>query len=329
MNHFFVSKTNYAFFQTVLTGLIAIVFMVFLFLQIYRFFELYLIMLIHKIKDACDCVGMIQFFSMHSSLFWVVIFFGFGISIFIFYSLYKLIKLNFLTKKYIARYLVFSKMKYSTKLKSAIKFLGLDQKKVIEINSSDLVVFCFGFLKPKICISSMLVKILKKNEIQAVLAHEAGHMASFEPLKIFFVKYLLNIFFFFPNIKESAKKYFLFSELAADQVAKGKVAGRSGLAGAFLKIIEKETNQRLKNKASLSIFNSVNQERINCLGDDFYIPKFKFLGSSLIIGFLGLLTVSLLSIFMFIDSSKAVNMHQISQCVMPSLTQNSSVYFEK
>lgn len=322
MSQIFAAKTNRAFIQTVFMGFVALAALFYASLKAYQLSSLYLAVLIHKIKDACGCENMAQFFSMHPDIFRAVILFGAGIGIFIFYSLYKLVKLILRTKKYTEYYLSFMRARQSAKLRSAIRSLGLDEAGVIEINRSDLAVFCFGYLEPKICISHALVDRLDKNELKSVLVHEAQHSAAYEPLKLFFVKYLRSIFFFLPGLKSSAKKYIILSELAADEKASGNSAELSSLAGAILKISDYEENLRLKSGSSLSFFSPAIEERSSRLSDDAYTPKFKFLDKSLIVGSLGLAVFSLIFIFVFSSSTKAFEMHNIARCVASANSQS-------
>ena len=124
----FVQKTNHAFYQTVLTAIVALAAMGFVSLKAYQASSLYLEVLLHKIKDACGCDSMAQFFAMHPDIFRAVILFAVGISVFIIYSLYKLFKLNSSTKKYIAHYMSFARARHSAKLQAAIELLGLDSE---------------------------------------------------------------------------------------------------------------------------------------------------------------------------------------------------------
>ncbi len=320
MSRTFAQKTNHVFYQTVFTVVIAFAAIVFVSLKAYQLAGLYLLVLIHKIKDACGCESMTQFFAMHPDIFRAVILFAAGIGIFILYSFYKLVRLNLSTKKYIAHCLSFARIGHSAKLKGAIKSIDLDRTKIVEIDIPELAVFCFGLWRPKICISGSLISILDKNELKAVLAHETQHMTSYEPLKLFIVKYFSNIFFFLPGLKTAVKKYITLSELSADEKASGTVKTRSKLAGAILKIFEQEEKLSLKHGAYLSFFSSGIEERANRLSDEAYIPKFKFFDKSLIVGSLGLAAVSLLFIFVFSSSTKAFEMHNIASCVTPAST---------
>ncbi|MDP3057600.1 MAG: M56 family metallopeptidase [bacterium] len=318
MSNIFALKTNRAFYQTILMVIIAVIAMFFLSFKTYQLSGLYINVLMHKIINACGCADMAQFLSMHPVIFGTVIFFGIGIGIFILYSLYKLVKLISQTKKYIAYYLSFAGAEHSVKLKAAIKALDLDGARIIEINNPESAVFCFGFWHPKICISRALISMLDKDELEAVLIHEAQHMISYEPFKVFIIKYFHHIFFFLPGFKISAKKYFTFSELAADEKASGNSAERSCLASAILKISEQEENLRYMTGSSLSFFTPAIEERASRLSDETYIPKLKFLDKSLIIGSLGLAAASLMFIFVFSSSTKAFEMHKIASCVAPA-----------
>ncbi len=325
MNNVFAQKTNHAFFQTVLAVVVALALGAFATLEAYQISSLYLAVLIHKIKDACGCESMAQFFAMHPDIFRAVILFAIGISVFILYALYKLYKLNSNTKKYIAHYMLFARTGHTVKLEAAIESLELDSARVIETTNSEAIVFCFGFLVPKICISEALVKMLSADELRAVLAHEAQHMITYEPLKVFIIKYARSIFFFLPGLKTSARKYITLSELAADEKASGSEAERSSLASAILKISEQEEYLRSESGAPLSYFNPAIEERANRLCDESYVPKFKFLDRSLILGSLGIAFASLVFIFVFSSSTKAFEMHNISGCVTPATPQSDLV----
>lgn len=325
MSYNFVQKTNRVFYQTVLTVVVALAAMFIVSLKFYQVSSLYLVVLIHKIKDACGYESMAQFFAMHSDIFKAVILFAIGISVFILYSLYKLFKLNSSTKKYIAHYMSFARAGHSIRLKKAIKALGLDGTRVIEINSFEPIVFCFGYWAPKICISGALVQMLSEDELRAVIAHEAQHMIAYEPLKVFIIKYFCSIFFFLLGLKTSARKYITFSELAADEKAGESEAARSSLASAILKISEQEEYLRSESGAPLFFFSPAIEERANRLSDRTYIPKFRFLDRSLIVGSLGMAIVSLVFIFIFSTSTKAFEMHNIASCVTSASTSQKKM----
>lgn len=317
MSSIFAKKTDRAFKQVVLMIAAILVLASLAFIEIYQKSSLYLNVLMHRIAAACGCADMAQFFATHRTIYGVLMVLGSGLFIFALYSLFRLIKLSFLTRKYIAYYLFFKKSRHSVKLESALKASGIESKKVIEIDYNEAVVFCFGFLSPKICISNTLVGMLSKNELKVVLMHERRHMISYEPLKIFIAKYFEGIFFFLPGIKPSVKKYFMLSELAADEKASGSMKERSHLASAILKISEQE-----EYGVSLSFFNPAVKERVNRLSDGAYAPEFKFLDKSLITGSFGLIIAALALVFVFSNNTKAFQAHNNSGCITPTGVQS-------
>lgn len=104
------------------------------------------------------------------------------------------------------------------------------------IRSSSFVSFCYGFLKPRICISSHTVGKLTANELKAVLIHESYHLKSKDPLKIFLSQIASAMFFFIPTLLDIKNSYILSKEIAADNlVVRSKHA--KGLRQALLKTI--------------------------------------------------------------------------------------------
>lgn len=307
-------KTDRAFGEMILLSMAVLAAIIFASVKVYQISALYIEILVHKIKDSCGCENMTQFFAMHPNIFLAVIFFGAGIGIFIIYAIYKIFKLNSATKKYISRRLSSVQKEHSPKLAEIIKLLGMDAGLFIETSVCGPEVFCFGYLKPKICISKNLVEILNAKELKAVLLHEIQHVRSYDPLKIFIVKYFNGVFFFLPGAKKLSCKYAVYSELSADEKASKDSEMRSGLAGAILKISKEKESMKSQKDAMLHFNGSIIEERANRLCDKAYIPRFNFLDRSLIAGSLSLAVISSVVIFAFSGSTKAFEMHGIANC---------------
>ena len=79
--------------------------------------------------------------------------------------------------------------------------------------------FCYGLLKPRICVSLKLVKKLSKKELKAVLIHETYHLKNYDPLKILLSEIAASMFFFIPILKDIHNYYIHNKEIAADQLA--------------------------------------------------------------------------------------------------------------
>ncbi|MBZ0320092.1 MAG: M56 family metallopeptidase [Anaerolineae bacterium] len=92
--------------------------------------------------------------------------------------------------------------------------------------------FCFGFLRPRICLSTGLVQLLRLDQLKAVLLHEDHHRQHFDPLRMLLIEVMSTMFFFLPIIRAWGSVYKVHIELRADEYAIGKV-GKLALAGAL------------------------------------------------------------------------------------------------
>lgn len=297
----------------------------FLFFRIYRDVYSYAGALIHKIKTACECASMAQLMAMHPFIFVALAALSLIVLTFLFYAVYKLVKLIIQTRRFTAQYLTGAKFGHSSKLRRAILNLNLDKSRIIEVRELKPVVFCFGLWRPKVCVSSGLVKIMSQDELEAVLLHEHHHLIHRGPLKLFIIKCFQNVFGWLPGIKTCAKRYITFSELAADELATNNFTDKSKLAQALFKISENEEKQLLRSGLALSFFSSVIAERVNKLSDDGYAPRFNFWGKKFVLG-LGLVVSGLLSMFILLsDSASALAMHDYGGCSMNNTVGQNSV----
>lgn len=113
--------------------------------------------------------------------------------------------------------------------------LALSRPIVLLANRTPLA-FCFGLLKPGICISTGLLDTLSDRELKAVLLHEDHHCRHFDPLRTFLADLLAALFFFLPVAAEWRRLFATTTELAADRYAM-RLAGRCSLAGALHKLL--------------------------------------------------------------------------------------------
>jgi Zn-dependent protease with chaperone function len=98
------------------------------------------------------------------------------------------------------------------------------------------VAFCFGQLRPRICISTGLVDTLTNRELKAVLLHEDRHRLHHDPLRGLVAESVAMLLFFLPIAAELRDLFLTSMELDADRHA-ARLSGRPALAGAILKII--------------------------------------------------------------------------------------------
>jgi len=104
------------------------------------------------------------------------------------------------------------------------------------VDSPSLYAFCYGFLKPRVCVTTGLVSALTPAELEAILLHERYHLVNHDPLKGLIARALSAGLFFVPILDELAERYCQGRELAADDAALAQ-AGRKALASALYKTL--------------------------------------------------------------------------------------------
>lgn len=93
--------------------------------------------------------------------------------------------------------------------------------------------FCAGFLHPRIYVSAAALQRLSEAELRAVMAHEAHHQSSHDPLRILLAAVLADALFFLPGLSQLSLRYRQLAELAADEAAT-QAEGAGALASALL-----------------------------------------------------------------------------------------------
>lgn len=86
------------------------------------------------------------------------------------------------------------------------------------VKDDDKFSFCHGLLRPRICLSTGLLKTLTPTELKAVLLHENYHFKKHDPLRMVLSKTISSMFFFIPILGDLQKHYALTKEIAADEV---------------------------------------------------------------------------------------------------------------
>jgi len=120
------------------------------------------------------------------------------------------------TRRYLKKNLS-RKMLIPSTLKLITNELNLDGRIDI-IKDKNQFSFCYGLVKPKICLSTGLLKNLTENELKSVLLHESYHLKNYDPLKILLGKTSAIMFFFIPVFADIQNYYAFSKEIAADEV---------------------------------------------------------------------------------------------------------------
>lgn len=148
-------------------------------------------------------------------------------SIFFFIQFYK-------TRKYIKNILK-NTVSFPLEIKKIAKELGIENKLVVA-KGGNFTSLCFGLFSPKICLNLKFASSLSKEELRAVLLHEAHHSKSKDPLKILVAQILQASLLFFPIFKDLKNYYLLSQEVAADKEVL-KQTGVFALRNALIKSI--------------------------------------------------------------------------------------------
>ena len=113
--------------------------------------------------------------------------------------------------------------------------LNLTQQ-VVMLATPIPLAFCFGLLKPRICLSTGLIDALSDQELKAVLMHEDFHRRHYDPLRMLLAESMAAMLFFLPAAAEWRDLFLTSTELAADRHAM-RLSERFSLAGALHKLL--------------------------------------------------------------------------------------------
>lgn len=136
---------------------------------------------------------------------------------------------------------------------------GIDDRLVVVADRAPYA-FCAGFRRPTVYVSSRLLAMLSRAEIEAVLRHEASHLRRRDPLRLFLVDLAHVVLAPFPVIETFCDRVRIGIELAADRAALA-IVPMPALAGAVLKVARASTSTMPHTVANLS----ASQARIDAL----------------------------------------------------------------
>ncbi|QPC83119.1 M56 family metallopeptidase [Phototrophicus methaneseepsis] len=150
-------------------------------------------------------------------------------------------------------------------VRTLISGRNIDPEKVVLVQSSEPTAFCFGFLNPQVCLSTGLVNLLSKKQLQAVLLHEDYHRQRCDPLRILLLNTLCSTLFFLPFVQEWRRLFEIQLELNADQYAV-ELTGKGALAGALYQLLSHASHPTLiNNKGVVAAGLSANNLRVAAL----------------------------------------------------------------
>jgi beta-lactamase regulating signal transducer with metallopeptidase domain len=120
--------------------------------------------------------------------------------------------------------------------------------------------FCYGLLRPRICVTTGLLDVLDEAELRALLLHERHHLRQHDPLWILIGDVLADAMSIFPITRVLAQRQRMAQEVAADQAAIIGCDSDVPLSSALLKLL---TAQRDRSCVPVAVGAfSVTEERI-------------------------------------------------------------------
>jgi len=95
--------------------------------------------------------------------------------------------------------------------------------------------FAYGWIRPRICVSTGLVQLLDDHELEAVLHHEGWHVARRDPLRLLLAQTVGAAFASVPEIRRLVRLYLVAMEVAADRHVVAVMGHPRSLASALAK----------------------------------------------------------------------------------------------
>lgn len=239
MNSTYQNKTTLAYSLIVVILLSTVGFAAFLMFKLYPIVKL---VITGQGEASCDCANHVSYFASHPIVGSTVMFTFAVAAVYLLFVVFHLVRGVIRTRNFIFN--TFSRtVKPSSKLTETARSINL-LGKVVEVQQSKSEIFCYGFFKPRICITSRLVRRVSKNQLRAILLHEKNHLASRDPLKIFIINVVKKCLPFFPGLKKLIKQFEIGLELSADERATNHFREVKPLGKALLKIAEDNKEHR-------------------------------------------------------------------------------------
>ena len=124
------------------------------------------------------------------------------------------------------------------KLSASLRLQG----RIDLVQRLDPVAFCYGWMKPRICISAGILARLDSQELQALLLHERYHLLHRDPLKTAVSRVLTSAFFFLPLVRGLQQQYLVAKEIEADRHVIDSQGTDRPLLRALYKLLLRQSN---------------------------------------------------------------------------------------
>jgi len=115
---------------------------------------------------------------------------------------------------------------------------------IIVVQDDAFIALTMGMLRPKIIISTGVIRLFDEKEVQAILLHEWYHCRNHDNTKMFLSTLLIDAFGYLPIIKPIFHYYKIWKELLADRFAIKQMGTELHLGNVLMKLINLGEIQR-------------------------------------------------------------------------------------
>lgn len=116
--------------------------------------------------------------------------------------------------------------------------IGSRNNEIMIISYPVPVAITIGLFSPKIVISTSLIELLSKEELDAVIYHETYHLNNHDPFKILLLSICSVTLPYIPILKWFKEKYLVIQEVMADKLAIDKQGTAIHIGSALLRMLK-------------------------------------------------------------------------------------------
>ncbi|WCK53265.1 M56 family metallopeptidase [Aneurinibacillus sp. Ricciae_BoGa-3] len=166
---------------------------------------------------------------------------GYVLDLLVFYTgffvIWKTIRQLFLSKKVFKKIIILRDGSLTEELN---RNYSKEHQIITVINHKVPFAFTMGLIQPKVMLSTGLLNLLKKEEVEAVIHHEFYHKKHRDPLKTFLLSLFASVLWFIPILRWLQQRYKMIREVLADDHAINTMGTPVALGSALLKLLKRE-----------------------------------------------------------------------------------------
>lgn len=114
-----------------------------------------------------------------------------------------------------------------------------DKPDLLVVTCAEPIALTLGLLRPKIILSTGMLQLLDRQELEAVVYHELYHRHHRDPLKTFLLHLACSVMRYIPILRWCYQHYKITREILADREAIRVMGSPASLASALLKLVRK------------------------------------------------------------------------------------------